>query len=555
MDHSRAIKKAKLEDTNDLNRGNSVVQPMPMPISIPSAAILAPVGPPAVVNWGDGMKWQDMNHITRVRYLTPRMRQSGRPDNVDDSFFYALPPAVKEPLSERRKEKMKFAVNIAVEEIKKKFKGYEENEKECKQQDEDASSSSDDSFDNFYTKKKVFLWNNNLSENDVIQFVKALPDHLTFTSSYDASGSDERHTELCHCPCSTKKSLQWLHLAGAVAMVEQMQFTACNKGPAVYRHFALLAHLRQFSDPLHFGVLVYVTELYTQHYGLLNHEALYKNVDDGMYNTVLAYKTRQFESKIADLREETRKWRDRRDNLMTENQEQKQEITKNREIFDKLKLTGKEKNRHVTGEEIQKLTRFYDAFRHRVLKRYRVTTNGSHCISSNEIPQPFNLSDLFDNWSKDPDDKSYLFINLADANFKVQTKVCRALLSPAEWNFGAAMEGVEKGIDEGGLTRAFLESVWQQAGKLSVKSNTTLVALFEEEACGLVPTPDEILRFNVACSFNVKVGELDGTDGAFEVLEKAQQLYRAFGRLMIHSLATNHILPWNLLPGIYRACK
>mmetsp|Transcript_4528 Transcript_4528/g.7582 ORF Transcript_4528/g.7582 Transcript_4528/m.7582 type:complete len:134 (-) Transcript_4528:11-412(-) len=133
MDHSRAIKKAKLEDTNDLNRGNSVVQPMPMPISIPSAAILAPVGPPAVVNWGDGMKWQDMNHITRVRYLTPRMRQSGRPDNVDDSFFYALPPAVKEPLSERRKEKMKFAVNIAVEEIKKKFKGYEENEKECKQ--------------------------------------------------------------------------------------------------------------------------------------------------------------------------------------------------------------------------------------------------------------------------------------------------------------------------------------------------------------------------------------------------------------------------------------
>ena len=127
-----------------------------------------------------------------------------------------------------------------------------------------------------------------------------LPLHLTFTASFDATGSDKRQAERCYCPCSTRKSKQWLEVAGpnvfnAVAVMGK-KFNSCNKGKCLYQPFALLAHLREHKhDPLHFGVLVYVTELYTHYYGILNHEALY-NVGTTDYNRVMHHKTRQFET-------------------------------------------------------------------------------------------------------------------------------------------------------------------------------------------------------------------------------------------------------------------
>jgi len=101
---------------------------------------------------------------------------------------------------------------------------------------------------------------------------------------------------------------------------------------------------------------------------------------------------------------------------------------------------------------------------------------------------------------------------------KAHEKVCCSLLTPAEWNFESAMEGSEKGVDGSGLTRAFLEGVWKQAGTLAVNSNGTLIDLFaDEEACSISPKFDEHLLSEIARTFKVSVAGLDGTDGAAEV--------------------------------------
>ena len=77
-----------------------------------------------------------------------------------------------------------------------------------------------------------------------------------------------------------------------------------------------------------------------------------------------------------------------------------------------------------------------------------------------------------------------MFLDMEDG--KAHEKVCCSLLTPAEWNFESAMEGSEKGVDDSGLTRAFLEGVWKQAGTLAVNSNGTLIDLFaDEEACSI----------------------------------------------------------------------
>ena len=256
---------------------------------------------------------------------------------------------------------------------------------------------------------------------------------------------------------------------------------------------------------------------------------------------------------IADLHKQTRQWRQDRNVLTAENKAQKKEIDKIRAIYDQLKLTGKETQRQVSDAQIKKTTRHCKSFLDHTLKHYQ-NKKDTPCLSSSDIPQTFNLSELFDSWSKDPQDRSCLFLDMDDD--KTREKACCSILNPAEWNFESAMEGSEKGVDRGGLTRAFLNGVWEQAGTLAVNSNGTLVNLFaDDEACGVSPKFDEHLRSEIARSFNVSVEKLPGTDGACEVILKVQKFYRAFGRLMIHSLATDHHLPWNLIPGVYRACK
>ena len=38
---------------------------------------------PTNETWGDGMKWDEMDHDTRLRFLTPRFSETGRPDKPE----------------------------------------------------------------------------------------------------------------------------------------------------------------------------------------------------------------------------------------------------------------------------------------------------------------------------------------------------------------------------------------------------------------------------------------------------------------------------------------
>ena len=55
---------------------------------------------------GDGMAWEEMDHVMRLRFLTPRVIETGRPDRPDTGFFDCLPQAVKDPVSAKRKAQM-----------------------------------------------------------------------------------------------------------------------------------------------------------------------------------------------------------------------------------------------------------------------------------------------------------------------------------------------------------------------------------------------------------------------------------------------------------------
>jgi hypothetical protein len=292
---------------------------------------------PTTEEWFDtkGMEWENLHHIQKIKYLIPRMKHSGRPDSPDVSFFHQLPPEIlhSDFMSEKRKEKMGAAVEVALATVHQFYVDAADYAKEKDDTDEkhdysDVSDVSDGEYENPYKRKDPgFEWGGFLSEGFATNFIKGLPKHLMFTASFDTSGSDEAHSQLCHCPCSTKKSFQWLKLIGFDGIVEEQaykaRFSACNNRKATFRHFALLAHLQALqNDPLHrgkfsvpcsnmyhtqtsltspqcvlIGILVYVEELYKSHYGPdFHHEALYKNVDDVKFNNVMAYKTRQLET-------------------------------------------------------------------------------------------------------------------------------------------------------------------------------------------------------------------------------------------------------------------
>lgn len=255
--------------------------------------------------------------------------------------------------------------------------------------------------------------------------------------------------------------------------------------------------------------------------------------------------------KLADMRAAERKYRERSDKVNNGN---RPEIKKDRAIFDQLNMVGSVKVKNLPKEIIKKESDRYDEFLLLMLKANGVNPENDHgpSIDSEDMdPQTFDISDLFDDWCSKArgEDKSCLFRELNEATVQ-------KLLSKGQWNFKAiAEEEADKGIDEGGLTRIFLEKCWTQLGKLCVVVEGRRIPLFEEESCGINPYPDDVLLDHIRKVFRVEGCEFDGHDGAIQALEKTQLLYRAVGRIMCHSLATNHVLPWNLLPGILRSCK
>ena len=62
-----------------------------------------------------------------------------------------------------------------------------------------------------------------------------------------------------------------------------------------------------------------------------------------------------------------------------------------------------------------------------------------------------------------------------------------------------------------------------------------------------VPLSDNSLGF--------QVDKLEEDKDKEEAWDRVQMYYRAVGRLLIHSLATDHVLPNHVMPPFYRDCK
>ena len=75
---------------------------------MPASAVAAPppaesVEPPVkffqiAENWGDGMVWKEMDHMTRLRFLTPRVIETERRPSLEIGFIGYLPMAMIVPL-------------------------------------------------------------------------------------------------------------------------------------------------------------------------------------------------------------------------------------------------------------------------------------------------------------------------------------------------------------------------------------------------------------------------------------------------------------------------
>ena len=221
---------------------------------------------PTNETWGDGMKWDEMDHNTRLRFLTPRFSETGRPDKPEIAFFDYLPQAVKDPLSAERVAQMKTARNTAIKDVKAFFVRAKER-KERQEQREKNKKNDDDSSDDYASSDEgnafttsTFQWNDQLTEEEALEFVTMLPEHLTFTAGFDADAGNEQQAKRCCCPCS-KTSQQWHKVAGqkVESVVGKMEFE-CKRG--CYGPTGLLDHLRGKPDPLHHGVLAYVNKLH-----------------------------------------------------------------------------------------------------------------------------------------------------------------------------------------------------------------------------------------------------------------------------------------------------
>ena len=94
---------------------------------------------------------------------------------------------------------------------------------------------------------------------------------------------------------------------------------------------------------------------------------------------------------------------------------------------------------------------------------------------------------------------------------------------------------------------------------LSINVNSNLgktVRLFDSEDA-VVPRRDAHIRQDIAECFGLDVekGDDHNHKEATRVRNQVKCYYRAIGRLMIHSLATGHVLPYHIMPPFFRACK
>jgi hypothetical protein len=234
--------------------------------------------------------------------------------------------------------------------------------------------------------------------------------------------------------------------------------------------------------------------------------------------------------------------------------------------------------KHLSTAQISKLDARYQRYLKSVLKQ---KLSLMKTIDSDDIPQPVDLNLLFHEWCsmKDELDESFLFRNLAIDDQGL-------LLGEARWNFESkafvrslfhtlclpsrtsttfldhadqaeAVYEEDKGVPQGGgLTRVFLNSVWSQIHLLSIHVNGKQIPLFEfHDNDAVVPLTDDHLRHCVAKCLQINADVLDKDNEAVKAVDLAKHYYRAIGRLMIHSLATGHVLPSHVMPPFYRACK
>ena len=85
--------------------------------------------------------------------------------------------------------------------------------------------------------------------------------------------------------------------------------------------------------------------------------------------------------------------------------------------------------------------------------------------------------------------------------------------------------------------------------------HANVIPLFDSEDGRILPQNDATLRQHIAKCFGLDEDDLDNKDRAVKELNRAKSYYRAIGRLMIHSLATGHVLPFHIMPPFFRACK
>ena len=163
-------------------------------------------------DWYDtkDMDYEQLNHQQRIKYLVPRY--GGYPDV---SYFEKLPPDFQ-LTDNKSKDRYSKAVEEAESAIETFFDNFErvEKQRESSPRDDDSDYESDYSSDGCMivgTRPKSYKWGSNggwLSRKLALKFVRSLPKNLIFTASFEATGRYRAQMELCHCPCSTRVSVE-----------------------------------------------------------------------------------------------------------------------------------------------------------------------------------------------------------------------------------------------------------------------------------------------------------------------------------------------------------
>lgn len=135
-----------------------------------------------------------------------------------------------------------------------------------------------------------------------------------------------------------------------------------------------------------------------------------------------------FFSILADLRNKISKEREDFDRASKMSAEERKTLKQRRAIFDNLGLTGGEAtSKDLSTTEINRIDEKYKQF----LNAIRGVSKDYVGINSPDIPQPMDLSLLFQEWcsmAECDDDESFLFRDLT-------RKDQRLLLRKARWNF------------------------------------------------------------------------------------------------------------------------